>query len=411
MAKKEDIALYEKEASNKKAEKGLATDAAEKNASGKDGALAAKGSQDEAKDSISEAANTVFRAKVSFKAKMFIAIFVLAAVFLSLFLGRYGLNPIEVIQAAGSYIRKAFICLGLLFTNPDAIPAGGIPMTDPERILWRIRLPRVLLVMLVGAALAVAGASYQGMFKNPLTSPDLLGASAGASLGACLGLLWSWSGPGVQLLAFIGGVAAVGMAMWLNKLVDYDPTLGLVLAGILVSTLFQSGMSIIKLVADGDDKLPEITFWLMGSFSRTRVEDLLVAIPILVGFIILLTQSWKLNVLSFGDEEARAMGINTRHTRFWVILGSTLVTSASVAVAGIIGWIGLVIPHLARAIVGPNYRVLLPTSMLIGAGFLLLVDNLARLLMSIEIPIGILISILGVPFFIFIFKKNMRGWN
>ena len=385
MAKKEDIALCEQEESNMESK--------------------------DAQDSISEAANTVFRAKVSFKAKTLIAIFVLAAVFLSLFLGRYGLTPIEVIQAAFSYIRKAFICLGLLFTNPEAIPAGGIPMTDPERILWRIRLPRILLVMLVGAALAVAGASYQGMFKNPLTSPDLLGASAGASLGACLGLLWSWSGPAVQLLAFIGGVAAVAMAMWLNKLVDYDPTLGLVLAGILVSTLFQSGMSIIKMVADGDDKLPEITFWLMGSFSRTRVEDLLVAIPILAGFIILLTQSWKLNVLSFGDEEARAMGINTRYTRFWVILGSTLVTSASVAVAGIIGWIGLVIPHLARAVVGPNYRVLLPTSMLVGAGFLLLVDNLARLLMSIEIPIGILTSILGVPFFIFIFKKNMRGWN
>ena len=375
-----------------------------------------------------EEVNSVFHAKVKRSVKVAVALFVVGAVFLSLFLGRYSMNPVEVVAAAASYIPKLcllawtnlnilvdFIGSGLSGASTGAGPVfyavDDINITDPERVLFLIRLPRVIVVMLVGAGLAVAGASYQGMFKNPLTSPDLLGASAGASLGACLALLWNWGGTGVQIAAFLGGLAAVGMAVWLNKLVDYDPTLGLVLAGILVSTLFQSGMSIVKLLADSNDKLPEITFWLMGSFHDITVRDVLVFIPMAVGFILLLVQSWKLNVLSFGDEEARAMGVNTKRTRFWVILGSTLLASASVAVAGIIGWIGLVIPHLARAVVGPNYRVLLPTSMLIGSAFLLLVDNLARMMLSVEIPIGILTSILGVPFFIFIFKKNMRGWN
>ncbi len=387
-------------------------------------------SADAAKDAFSEEeVNSVFHAKVKRSVKLAVALFVVGAVFLSLFLGRYSMNPVEVVGAAASYIPK--LCL-LAWTNLNilvdfiggwvsgSLPDGSSPafysvddinITDPERVLFLIRAPRVFVVMLVGAGLAVAGASYQGMFKNPLTSPDLLGASAGASLGACLALLWNWSGEGVQFAAFLGGLAAVGMAVWLNRLVDYDPTLGLVLAGILVSTLFQSGMSIVKLLADSNDKLPEITFWLMGSFNDITVRDALVVVPMALGFILLIVQSWKLNVLSFGDEEARAMGINTKRTRAIVILASTLLASASVAVAGIIGWIGLVIPHLARAVVGPNYRVLLPTSMLIGSAFLLLVDNLARLLLSVEIPIGILTSILGVPFFIFIFKKNMRGWN
>jgi iron complex transport system permease protein len=205
---------------------------------------------------------------------------------------------------------------------------------------------------------------------------------------------------------------AVGLAVWLNRLVKYDAILGLVLGGILVSSLFQSGTSIIKYVADSTDKLPEITFWLMGSFSRVQQSDLLVAIiPMAAGFIILMLQSWKLNVLSFGDDEARALGVNTKIVRLIVIFASTLLTSVSVAIAGIIGWVGLVIPHLARAIVGPNYKVLLPTSMFIGAGYLLIIDNLSRLISAFEMPIGILTSLLGVPFFVFIYYRNMKGWN
>ena len=266
--------------------------------------------------------------------------------------------------------------------------------------------------MLVGAALSTAGASYQGMFRNPLTSPDLLGASAGASLGACLALLLNMSGEMVQLFAFIGGMTAVGLAVMFNRVVDYDPTLGLVLAGILVSTLFQSGTSLIKFMADANDKLPTITFWLMGSFAAIDLTDLVMLLaPMAIGFGVLISQAWKLNVLSFGDEEARAMGVNTRRTRLLVIFAATLITSISVSVAGIVGWIGLVIPHLARAVVGPNYKVLLPTSMFIGATYLLLVDDIARLIATVEIPIGILTAILGVPFFVIIFRHNMRGWK
>ncbi len=277
--------------------------------------------------------------------------------------------------------------------------------------LFNIRLPRVLAVMLAGAALAVSGASYQGMFKNPLVSPDLLGASAGASLGACVGLLFGLDMFVIQVMAFFGGILAVSFSLWFSKLVKYDPILSLVLAGMLVSTLFQSGMSIVKFSADANDKLPAITFWLMGSFNRIDQADLaMIAAPMLVGFAVLLSQSWKLNVLSFGEEEARSMGINTRRVRLVVIAASTMIVSCTVAVAGIVGWVGLVIPHLARAIVGPNYKKLLPASIVIGAAYLLLVDDLARNLMAIEIPIGILTAVLGVPFFIFIFRHNMKGW-
>lgn len=194
-------------------------------------------------------------------------------------------------------------------------------------------------------------------------------------------------------------------------MVRSDAILGLILGGILVSTLFQSGTSLVKLMADANDKLPTITFWLMGSFGSVSDDDMkAVIIPMVCGFLLLLLESWKLNVLSFGDEEARSMGIKTKRVRLVVIFASTLIVSCSVAVSGIVGWVGLVIPHLARALVGPNYRALLPASMVIGASYLLLVDNLARLLATIEIPIGILTSILGVPFFIFIFKRNQKGW-
>ena len=357
------------------------------------GSIDARADVDDA--AVRDAADKTFGSKVSLKVKLLILLAVVAAFFFSFMMGKYAMTPVEVCQTFWAHFFD---------------PANVDPKMD--RVLFRIRLPRVGVVMLVGAALAVAGASYQGMFKNPLTSPDLLGASAGASLGACLALLWGLAGEYVQLFAFLGGMLAVGMAVWLNRQVDYDPTLGLVLAGILVSTLFQSGMSMVKFLADADDKLPTITFWLMGSFANVSAGDFLVSLlPMLIGFAILMSQSWKLNVLSFGDEEARAMGVKTRSTRLLVIFASTLITSASVAVAGIVGCIGLVIPHLARAIVGPNYKVLLPCSMVVGAVYLLLVDNIARLAMTVEVPIGILTAILGVPFFVVIFKHNMKGWR
>jgi len=341
-------------------------------------------------------ANKIFGSKIPFWIKLAIVITLLLIFFVSFALGKYPISPSDLVATIWNH-----------FFNPSAITQPQL-----ETVIFNIRLPRVLCVLLVGAALAVAGASYQGMFKNPLVSPDILGASAGASLGACVALLLNQGSIMVQVCAFIGGITAVGMAVWLNKMVRYDPILGLVLGGILVSTLFQSGLSLVKFMADANDKLPTITFWLMGSFSSIDQRDLALCIlPMLIGFSLLLTQRAKLNALSFGEEEARSLGVNTGRTRFLVIIASTLLSSSAVAIAGIVGWIGLVIPHLSRAIVGPNYRVLLPTSMAVGAGYLLIVDDFARLLTTLEIPIGILTAILGVPFFVVIFRHNMRGWK
>jgi iron complex transport system permease protein len=324
------------------------------------------------------------------------------------------------------WLAAALVCvmvvsflLGSYFAWPSQVVNdvvehfGGRALSDPKLdvALFNIRIPRIIIVTLVGMALSVAGASYQGMFRNPLVSPDILGASAGASFGACLAMLVNLGNVFIQSFAFVGGVVAVGLVMLINRIVRGDALLGLILGGILVGTLFSSGTSIIKLVADADDKLPAITFWLMGSFAGAEGRDVLpLLVPMGIGFVLVLTQAWNLNVMSFGEDEAKSLGLNTRLTRTLVILGATLLTASSIAVAGIIGWVGLVVPHLTRAIVGPNYISLLPTTMLTGAIFLLVVDNFARLIYSVEIPIGLLTSILGVPFFVVIYRRNLRGW-
>lgn len=363
----------------------------------------------ECEESEASASAELLDRKVEPWIKIAIGIALLGIVLVSFALGRYPISPVELISTLGGLANNAL-------ANFAAHFGVIIPHVEVNQqmatALMNIRLPRILVVMLVGAALAVAGASYQGMFKNPLVSPDILGASAGASFGACLALLFDMSNSMVQLFAFIGAMVAVGGAVWMNKMVNkYDALLGLVLGGMLVTTLFQSFTSLVKFMADANDKLPAITFWLMGSFSRINQTDLAVIVaPMLAGFVLLMLERWKLNVLSFGEEEARSLGVNTGRVRLIVIFASTLIVACSVAVAGIVGWVGLVIPHLARSIVGPNYKVLLPTSMFIGAGYLLIVDDLCRLMASTEIPIGILTAIIGVPFFIFIFRHNIKGW-
>ena len=346
-----------------------------------------------------------FGRKVPAWVAVLLVVSLVALILISYAIGRYAVPIDELLNGVFTH-----------FFDPDlvdpACSAYSVEADRIDRVIFSIRGPRIMLVCLGGAALACAGASYQGMFKNPLVSPDILGSSAGASLGACLAMLLNLGDIYIQLFAFIGGLAAVGLAVLLNRLVKYDPTLGLVLGGILVSSLFSSGTSFIKLVADAQDQLPSIQFWLMGSFNRVDSDDLLVSfVPMLVGFVILIAMSWRLNVLSFGDEEARSMGVNTRVTRLLVILASTILASTSVAVAGVIGYVGLVVPHLARAIVGPNYKVLLPTSMFVGAFFLLVIDNIARVAFAVEIPIGILTAVVGVPFFVVIFRNQMRGWR
>ncbi|MDD2619392.1 MAG: iron ABC transporter permease [Syntrophomonadaceae bacterium] len=319
----------------------------------------------------------------------------LAAFLFSFTVGRYG---IELPQLISTFYLHYF--------------GSSLEGSTLDTVVFNIRLPRIIAGMLIGGALSCAGAAYQGMFKNPLVSPDILGASAGACFGACLAIYFSYSVYMIQLWAFCFGLLAVLLACFINNHLDYDPTLGLVLGGILISTLFSSGTAAIKTIADGNDKLPEITFWLMGSLSSVNQRDVLsIIIPMLIGFAALVMVRWRLNVLAFGEDEARTLGVNTRRLRILVIMGATLITAASVSICGMVGWIGLVVPHLARAIVGPNYRILLPVSFILGASYLLLVDDLARSLGSVEVPLGILTALLGVPFFIIIFKYNVRGWK
>ena len=276
-----------------------------------------------------------------------------------------------------------------------------------ESLLLQHRLPRILLACMVGGCLACAGAAYQGVFQNPMAAPDILGASSGAAFGAALAILLKLSSTWIMVLAFCGSILTVLLVMFVAGRAKGKRVLGLILAGIMVSSLMSSGTSFIKLVADPEDQLPAITYWLMGSLGGTAPKDVLFAlIPMAVGLVPLFLLRWRINILTLGDEEAQTMGVSVKKLRTLVILCATLVTAASVSVSGVIGWIGLVIPHLSRRIVGNNYRHLIPCSMLLGAIFLLLVDNISRNLLATEIPIGILTSFIGAPFFITLIMKD-----
>lgn len=251
------------------------------------------------------------------------------------------------------------------------------------------------------------------MFRNPLVSSDILGASAGAGFGAALGIMLSKSVIVTQVLALGFGLAAVLVTYTLaGRLRRGDPTLFLVLTGILVGTVFTSLISILKVLADPSDKLPAITFWLMGSLAAVNRQDILIlVVPMLLGGIALLVVRWHLNPLSFGEEEAQAMGSETTKMRIIVIGACTLMTASAVSVGGIIGWVGLIIPHVARGLVGPDYGRLLPVSAVIGGVYLLLIDDIARLAGPLEMPLGILTALIGAPFFIFLLARTRRAWT
>ena len=279
-----------------------------------------------------------------------------------------------------------------------------------ETIVLNIRMPRIIMACLVGCCLASAGACYQGVFQNPMAAPDLLGASTGACFGAALAILHGRSSAMITLYAFFFSLLTVLLVFVIGQRAPGQKTVNLILAGIMVSSLFSAGTSYIKLVADPGSKLPEITYWLMGSLSGTRGVDIRFAVfPMALGLIPLLLIRWRLNLLTLGEEEARALGINTALLRLIVVVCATLVTAASVSVSGLIGWVGLVIPHLCRRYIGNDYRKLLPASMLFGATFLLLVDNISRNLLAVEIPIGILTAFIGAPFFIYLMHQKGGG--
>ena len=280
-------------------------------------------------------------------------------------------------------------------------------------VVWQIRLPRIAAALMAGAALAAAGAAYQTLFRNPLVSPDILGVSAGAGLGAVLGIFLSLPVFGIQLLAFVGGMAAVALVGIVASAVrNTDHTLVLVLTGVVVGALAGAMTSLLKVLADPYDQLPAITFWLLGSLASVTPDDIWPVLPaVLIGLVPLVLLGWRINVLSMGDDEARALGVETGRLRLMVIAAATLATAAVTALAGVLGWVGLVIPHIARMLVGPDFTRLLPISILLGAGYLLIVDTLARTISGTEVPLGILTAVVGAPFFIWLLARGRRAWS
>jgi iron complex transport system permease protein len=305
----------------------------------------------------------------------------------SFFIGRYSVS-------AGSLLR----ILSAPFHS-----AGLEGVTTEFSVIFRIRLPRVAAAALVGAGLSTAGAAYQGMFRNPMVSPDILGASSGAGIGAALGILLSFGYFGVTVSAFVFGLGAVLLSYSISRFSRLEGTLSLVLAGVMISSLFTACTSFVKLVADAQDQLPAITYWLMGSLASAKLEDLpFLAAPVVIGLVPLFLLRWRVNVLTTEDDEAQSLGINTGRLRLTVIVCATMMTAASVAVSGMIAWVGLVIPHFCRLMFGFDYRRLIPASVLMGAAFLVVVDNVARVATTSEIPLGILTSFIGAPVFVYL---------
>jgi len=262
--------------------------------------------------------------------------------------------------------------------------SGQCQGNTAQTVLWQIRLPRIFAACFVGAALACAGATYQGMFKNPLVSQDILGVSAGAGFVLCVSLIASHSR-------------------------TQDPILVLVLSGIAIGSLLGAGISLLKILADPFTQLPSITFWLLGSLTSINQQDLIQLIPmLLLGIIPIFLLRWRLNLLSLDEDEAQTLGVPIKRTRWILIVFTTLCTASAVAMTGIIGWVGLLVPHIARLLVGANFIRLLPTSLLLGASFLLLTDTLARTIAPIELPLGILTSACGAPFFLYLLVRGQK---
>jgi iron complex transport system permease protein len=318
------------------------------------------------------------------------------ALAVALAVGPYPLGISDVLHGAAR-------ALGL----EDGAPTAG------EIVFGRVRLPRVAAGMLVGAALAGAGAAYQTLFRNPLVSPDILGVASGAGLGAVAGILLSLPVVGIQGLAFAGGLVTVVLVYLISAaLRGHDRTLVLVLGGVVVGALAGACISLVKILADPYDQLPAITFWLLGSLAGIKLGDLAVAAPlVLIGLVPLVLWRWRIGVLSLGDDEARALGVDVSKLRAAVIAAATLMTASVVAISGVIGWVGLMIPHIARMLVGPNFSRLLPAAMLLGAAFMLVVDTAARSLARVETPLGILTAVLGAPFFLWLLARGKKTWG
>lgn len=314
----------------------------------------------------------------------------IASVVIAVFAGKYPLTWSELLAALYS---------------PFSTDGGD---STASTVIWQLRFPRIAAAILVGAGLAAAGAAYQGMFRNPLVSPDILGVSAGAGLGAVVAIYLGLSLFWVQMLAFVGGLLAVLIVYVTARMVRrHDPVLVLVLAGVAVGSLLGAGISLVKVLADPYSQLSVITFWLLGGLNSINHVEMMWALPwMLAGLLPLLLLRWRMNLLSLPDEEAQMLGVPVQRLRGVLIVAATLLTASAISFTGIIGWVGLVIPHVARLLVGPNFSKLLPTSLMLGGIFLLLTDTLARTAAPIELPLGVLTSLVGAPFFLFLLARN-----
>jgi len=340
-----------------------------------------------------------------------------AILMFSMFVGRYQMDPAETLRITflGLYdLIFAFLHWTGHAILPSVFTADFIPHSYEMRggtVLFNIRFPRIVGAALVGAALSVAGASFQGLFKNPLVSPDILGVSSGAGFGAALAILFIGNSLAIQASAFIFGIAAVAATCLIGRIYKGSGTLVLVLAGIITGAFFSALLSLLKYMADPYDTLPAIIFWLMGSLGSISTGDLMLVAPaIATGSAVIYMLRWRINVMSLGEDEALSLGVDTKKTTIIMITCATLITASAVCISGIIGWIGLVIPHLGRMLTGPDFRTLIPVSAFLGASYLMLIDDLARTLTTTEIPIGVLTALIGAPFFAYLLSKKTVGW-
>ena len=324
---------------------------------------------------------------------MALGVLVVVATLASLMLGRFPITPAE----AGGMLAS------------QVVPIEPFWTSQQEKLFFQVRLPRIVLALLVGCSLAAAGAAFQGTFQNPLVSPDILGASQGAAFGAAVAILLGLGAFGISAFAFAAAIVTVLLVLLVSSRAKGNHMMVVVLAGVMMSSLLQAAVSYTKLIADPTDQLAAITYWLMGSLTGAKPADLaMAAAPMAAGLLALFALRWRINILTMGDDEASTMGVNAQRVRIVVIFAATLVTAASVAVTGMIGWVGLVIPHFARMVIGCDYRKLLPASMLMGASFLLIVDDVARLATTSEIPIGILTAFVGAPFFLYLITRKKQ---
>jgi len=335
---------------------------------------------------------------MSLTKKIILILLPIICLILSLFLGRYSIAPGTLFK-----VLLSKVCFFL--------PIEKTWSNTVEVVLFRIRFPRAVMALLVGSGLSISGASFQGMFHNPLVSPYLLGVSSGAGFGAAVALMMNLPAVGIQGMAICFGIIAVLITYTISRVSKTTPILMLVLSGVVVSSLFMALISLVKYTADPYDKLPAIVFWLMGSLGSSKFEDVLITVPIMgLGMATLLLLRWRINLLSMGEREARAMGVNAELMKKIIIVASTFISAAAVSVCGIVGWVGLVIPHICRMWVGPDHRLLLPATISIGSAYLLLIDDLARTAVQAEIPLGVLTAIIGAPFFAFLLRRSQGGW-